>query len=161
MIYVPNILPLDPFLVSSNGLHLLTVSVFALCLDCYNSLFTDLHNHPLGKPQRACILFCEWKTDHATSLLYQLHWLPVCAHNDYKITILIYCCFITLPQNIWTTNALPPKVISSVCLYFPPLCSPVSDGRNSEDASFTAQAHCLQFSFPFYLNCVYLINHLF
>lgn len=66
--------------------------------------FVDLFNHLLEKFQWAqnnthFTVFCRQKEDHATHLLWELHWLPVQTHADENIVMLCYLCLHGLAQH--------------------------------------------------------------
>ena len=73
----------------------LVVSLLFSKLDYCNSLLTNLPSHSLKKlqtfqNQAAKLVFRKKKYDHATPLLFSLHWLPVECRIHYKIACIVF-----------------------------------------------------------------------
>ena len=104
-----------PFL-STDTANKLTVSFILSRLDYFNSLLAGLPDNKLNKLQRiqnhaARIVLLKPRHVSVTSLLRTLHWLPVKARIQYKITCL---CFQSLSHN-----TMPPSLSDFLHPYQP------------------------------------------
>jgi len=83
--------------------------------DYCNSVFTGLPAYHIARLQRvqnnaARLVTKKRRRDHVTSLLKELHWLPVKFRCQYKTATLAYRHF---------EGSLPPYISSSLCTYEP------------------------------------------
>ena len=80
--------------VSESSLKTLASSFILSRLDYCNALFKNLPKIKFCNLQKlqkhaAKIIFKKSIRDHATPLLFKLHWLPVTARIDYKIALVV------------------------------------------------------------------------
>ena len=96
-------------------------------LDYGNALLAGTNTKEIARLQRlqnwaVKLVFCKSKKDHASPLLFQLHWLPVNERIHFKILLYVYKCL----------NGLGPAYLTS-CLT---LYTPAREGlRSSSDVT--------------------------
>ena len=84
-------------------------------MDYCNSLFSNLPDKELNKLQKlqnyaARVILKKPIREHAKPLLRDLHWLPINARVDYKISVLIFKCL----------NGLAPAYLSNLVSIYKP-----------------------------------------
>ena len=85
-----------PFLTESEA-HTLTIGLITSHLDYCNAIFSGIPNYLLDHLQHvqnavAKLVCNKRKYDSAKDCLMYLHWLPVRARIDYKITMIVHKC---------------------------------------------------------------------
>ena len=85
-------------ILSYDSVKTLVTSLVLSGLNYFNSLLTGITEQKISRSQKAenCaarLVFGKPRSERATLMLRTLHWLPVKARIDYKISVL---CYITL-----------------------------------------------------------------
>ena len=83
--------------LTNRELSILVSSLILSKIDYCNSLYYNANNGILQKLQIAQnsttrLIYHKRKFDHVSSLLYDLHWLPIKQRIIYKICIIVYKC---------------------------------------------------------------------
>ena len=102
--------------LSVDSVNKLCIALILSRLDYCNSLLADLPDKLMYKLQRiqnhaARLVLRKTRRSNASELLRTLHWLPVRARIEYKISII---CF-----QIVTLNCMPSYLSDLVCHYTP------------------------------------------
>ena len=111
--------------VSESSLKTLASSFILSRLDYCNALFKNLPKYQICNLQKlqnhaAKVIFKKSIRDHATPLLFKLHWLPVTARIDYKIALVVFKCL----------NNLSPLYMSDLITKYSPSRSLRSSNSN-------------------------------